>query len=402
MNKEKFDIIFSDVRFPEGNGISLLEWMNKKSIYTPFIIMTGYASVTEAVRAIKLGAKDYLAKPIFREQLLELSKEWLNTPVAIHKKKMALYQRTSPLALNTEKLAKLVALSDMNVLILGANGTGKESIAQLIHKESERWNKPFVAVNCGAIPKELASSYFFGHTKGAFTGALSDKKGYFELAAGGTLFLDELGTLPYDIQVLLLRVLQENVYTPVGDSQEHITDVRIISATNENLLKAIAEKRFREDLYHRLNEFEIRQPSLSECKEDIIPLSQFFINEYSQKLKKSIIGLTKDAEQLLLSYPWPGNIRELQHKIKRAVLLTESSLLSPNDFDLPSVYDTAMSSSLAFKIKYGTSNKQKNKEERERILQILSETKGNLTEAANLLGITRPTLNKRLEKYNLK
>ena len=398
LGKEKIDMVFSDVCLPEGDGIALLEWINQKRINVPFVVMTGRASVPDAVRAIKLGAKDYLSKPVFQEQLLELAKEWLNTPISLHTKEPLLFKRISPVAKEAERMARLVAPFDISVLISGANGTGKESIAQIIHRESDRRNKPFVAVNCGAIPKELASSYFFGHVKGAFTGATSDKKGYFEMAEGGTLFLDELGTLPYDIQAMLLRVLQENTYMPVGSSAERQTNVRIIAATNENLQKAIAEGCFREDLYHRLNELEIRQPSLSQCKEDIIPLSLFFIERYACELKRGISGIEKEAEQALLSYTWPGNIRELQHKVKRAVLLTESKLLSVSDFDLPS---DMLSSCLDFKIRYAVSNGQ-DEEEKRCIVKVLLETNGNLSEAAKRLGISRPTLNKRLTKYGLK
>lgn len=180
--------------------------------------------------------------------------------------------------LKVEKFARLVAPSEMSVMILGANGTGKESVAQTIHDNSERYGKPFVAVNCGALPRELAASLFFGHEKGAFTGADTAKSGYFDLAKGGTLFLDEIGTMPHEIQSMLLRVLQENVYTPIGSGRERISDVRVISATNENMELAIKEGRFREDLYHRLNEFDIRQPSLEECPEDILPLAEFSVN----------------------------------------------------------------------------------------------------------------------------
>ena len=401
LSREMFGLVFSDVRLPEGDGISLLEWINRKEIEVPFVIMTEYASISDAVRAVKLGAKDYLPKPIYREQLLDLAKEWLRTPVSIRKKETVLFKRISPAARRTEELAKRVATSDMNVLILGANGTGKESVAQTIHRESCRKDKPFVAVNCGAVPRELASSYFFGHVKGAFTGAVSDKKGYFEMAEGGTLFLDELGTLPYDIQAMLLRVLQESSYMPVGGTCEQTADVRIIAATNEDIPKAITEGRFREDLYHRLGEFEIRQPALTECPEDIVPLSMFFIGRYTKELKRNIAGLTEEAEQALLSYTWPGNIRELQHKVKRAVLLSESDRLSASDFDLSPTPSARLPPHLDFKVRYGVSDGQ-DEEEKRRIVETLSETGGNLSETAKRLGISRPTLNKRLGKYGLK
>ena len=401
LKSEKIDMVFSDVCLPDGNGITLLEWINQKQIDVPFVIMTGYASVSEAVRAIKLGAKDYLSKPICQEQVLELAKEWLNIPISLHAKAPVLFKRVSPAAKEAERMARLVAPFDISVLIFGANGTGKESIAQIIHQGSDRRKGPFVAVNCGSIPKELASSYFFGHVKGAFTGATSNKKGYFEMAEGGTLFLDELGTLPYDMQALLLRVLQEYTYTPVGGTSERRTNVRIIAATNEDLQKAIQEGRFREDLYHRLNEFEIRQPPLSECKEDIIHLSQLFVERYAKELKREITGLTKESEQALLSYSWPGNIRELQHKVKRAVLLAKSSFLSVSDFDLPNMHSAILPSCLDFKIRYSVSNRLDEKE-KQQIIKAISEANGNLSKTAEKLGISRPTLNRRLEKYGLR
>ena len=222
------------------------------------------------------------------------------------------------------------------------------------------------------------------------------------MAEGGTLFLDEIGTMAFDIQAMLLRVLQEGTYMPVGGTRERMADVRVIAATNEDLPKAIREGRFREDLYHRLAEFEIRQPSLSECREDILPLARFFLSRYSKELKRDIAGMTEGAEEALLSYPWPGNVRELQRKVKRAVLLTESGRLDATDFDLPDVPQTAgLPPHLDFKVKYGTSGRP-DEDEKRRIVEALSETGGNLTETARLLGITRPTLNRRLEKYGLK
>lgn len=334
IRKTRFDLIFSDVRLPEGDGISLLEWLRKEKNDTPFIITTEYVSVPDVVRTIKLGAIDYLPKPVHREHLLELAEEVFRPIATVRKKEKTLFHRTSPGILQVEKFAKLVAPSDMSVMILGANGTGKESIAQIIHSNSERWNTPFVAVNCGALPRELAASLFFGHEKGAFTGADTAKTGYFDMAKGGTLFLDEIGTMSYEIQSLLLRVLQENVYTPIGSGKERIADVRVIAATNEDLQQAIKEGRFREDLYHRLNEFEIRQPSLAECAEDIIPLAEFFRERYSKELKRETQGFTEDAIHRMLAYPWPGNVRELQNRIKRAVLVAETPMLDVEGLDI--------------------------------------------------------------------
>ena len=402
LKKESFDLVFLDVCLPKGNGISLLEWMNKTGIDIPFIVMTERASYPDAVRAIKLGAKDYLPKPIYRDQLLELARMWIDIPMHVPSENVPLLRRTSPAARLAEKLARRVAPSEMSVLILGANGTGKESIAQLIHRESLRHSCPFVAVNCGTLSREMARSDFFGHVKGAFTGAVADRKGYFEMAKGGTLFLDEIGTMEFDVQAMLLRVLQEGTYMPVGGTREKKADVRVIAATNEDLSKAIREGRFREDLYHRLAEFEIRQPSLSECKEDILPLARFFISRYSKELKREISGITKDAEEALLAYAWSGNVRELQRRVKRAVLMAESDQLEVTDFDLPLIQPTTdLPSHLDFKLKYKSSGKP-DEDEKRRIVKVLSETGGNLAKTAQILGISRPTLNRRLKKYRLK
>lgn len=302
LRKEEFDLILSDVRLPQGNGIALLEWINKEKMDIPFVIMTEYASVTDAVKAIKMGAKDYLSKPVYHEQLVEMVKELLKPVSTVRNKEKELFKRISPKAKEAEHLAELVAPSDISVLILGANGTGKESIARSIHFHSTRKDMPFVAVNCGAIPRELAASMLFGHTKGAFTGADTDKGGCFDAAKGGTLFLDEIGTLPFDMQSSLLRVLQEGTFMPVGSTKERVADVRIVAATNENMERAIAEGRFREDLYHRLGEFEIRQPSLAECPEDILPLADFFRETFSAELHRERTGFTAEAERLLLSH----------------------------------------------------------------------------------------------------
>lgn len=400
IKKRNIDLILSDVRLPEGNGIELLEWINKNSIHIPFVIMTEYASYPDAVRAVKLGATDYLPKPIDKERLLGIIHEILQTSSAIRFSSPTLFRRKSEKIRKIEKIISLAAPSDISVLILGNNGTGKESIAQSIHCKSNRKDMPFVAVNCGAIPKELASSFFFGHVKGAFTGAETDRPGYFTMAQGGTLFLDEIGNLTYDIQSMLLRVLQEKIFSPTGSHKEYKADIRIVAATNENLYQAIAEKRFREDLFHRLNELEIKLPSLSECPEDILPLANFFRDLYSKDFKRENTGFTEDTERLLLSYKWPGNIRELQHKVKRAVLLSERSLISSEDLGL----DISDSSLLSFDHSSNeTFDKQKKEEhEKRQIMHALEMAKGNLSQAAILLHISRPTLYVKLEKYNLR
>mgnify|MGYP005964472829 FL=1 len=391
IRKTAFDLILSDVRFPDGDGISLLEWLRKERQDIPFIITTEYVSVPDVVRTIKLGAIDYLPKPVRKEHLLELAEDVFQPMVTVRKKEKALFRRTSPKILQVEKYARLVAPSEMSVMILGVNGTGKESVAQSIHQGSERRDMPFVAVNCGALPRELAASLLFGHEKGAFTGADAAKVGYFDMAKGGTLFLDEIGTMSYEIQSMLLRVLQESTYTPIGSGKERVADVRIVAATNEDLQQAIRDGRFREDLYHRLNEFEIRQPSLAECPEDILPLAEFFRKRYSKELKRETGGFTNDAKRGMLAFSWPGNVRELQNRVKRAVLLAGLPLLACQDLGL----DTTIESLESHR------GRMPESDERERIGRSLAESGGNVSRAAESLGISRVTLYKKIRKYGL-
>lgn len=401
IRRESFDLIFSDVRLPEGDGISFLEWLVKEGIHIPFIIMTDYASYPDAVRAIKLGAADYLPKPVYRERLLELAHDLLKPPSAVRNREKLLFKRISCQALHVDKMARLVGPTDISVLILGANGTGKESVAQSIHGYSERWQKPFVAVNCAVIARELAPSLFFGYVKGAFTGADSNREGYFGRTEGGTLFLDEIGALSIEVQSMLLRVLQENTYMPVGGNRERKADVRIISATNEDLPKAIREGCFREDLYHRLSEFEIRQPSLTECQEDILPLAEFFRERFSKELRRETAGFSDGAKRLLLSYPWPGNIRELRNKVKRAVLVSEHTLLSGEDMDMHTEMTFVKDALYEEKKESPVLPLRDDMQEIGRIRLAVEKSKYNLTETARLLGISRVTLYAKLKKYGL-
>ena len=397
IRRMQFDLILSDVRLPEGDGISLLEWLHKEKKGIPFIITTEYVSVPDVVRTIKMGARDYLPKPVRREHLLELAEEIFRPLATVRTKQKELFRRTSPRILEVEKFTRLVAPSDMSVLILGANGTGKESVAQSVHENSERAGMPFVAVNCSILPRELAPSMLFGHEKGAFTGADAAKPGFFDMAKGGTLFLDEIGTMSVEIQGMLLRVLQENIYMPIGSQKERIADVRVVAATNEDMEKAIGEGRFREDLYHRLCEFEIRQPSLAECPEDIIPLAEFFRERFSKELKRDTRGFSSDAGYRLLSYTWPGNVRELQNRIKRAVLLAESPLLELPDLNTDSraehMDDGAASAILPLK------DENAEKESIKKALQICN---GHREQAARLLKINPATLYRKMKKYGLR
>ena len=391
IKSEYFELILADVRLPEGDGISLLEWMHKEKIDIPFIVMTGYASVPDAVKAIKLGAKDYLAKPVQMEELLELIKDILLPNALIYGKDKDLFRRNSPKMLEVESLARTVAPFDITVLILGPNGAGKESVAQRIHYSSDRREKPLVAVNCAVIPKELAPTLFFGHVKGTFTGADGNKEGYFDLAKGGTLFLDEIGTLSPEVQAMLLCVLQEGTYLPIGSARERKADVRIVAATNEDLQLAIKEKRFREDLYHRLCEFEIVMPSLHECPEDILPLAEHFREKFSKELRKQTEGFTPEAARLMLSYRWPGNVRELLNKVKRAVLMARQPVIEAAELNIRT--DGTDGGVNLFP--------ETEAEEKLSILKALKASGGHRRKAAETLHIDPSTLYQKMKKYGL-
>lgn len=387
IRKVHFDLILSDVRLPDGDGISLLEWLRKKKNNTPFIITTEYVSVPDVVRTIKLGAVDYLPKPVRKEHLLELTKDVFAPLVTVRKQEPMLLQRKSARMREILKYAEMVAPTDMSVLIYGASGTGKESIAQSIHQGSDRSNMLFLAVNCALLPKDLAPSLFFGHEKGSFTGADNNKAGYFDKAKGGTLFLDEIGTMSYEVQAMLLRVLQENTYMPVGSNREHIADVRIVAATNENIQQAIQEGRFREDLYHRLNEFEITVPSLAECTEDILPFAEFFRERYSKEFKKDTVGFTEEAKCKMLTYAWPGNVRELQNMVRRSVAISEFPVLD--------CFGIGQSTG---EIKSPEPDKAAKKElEKKRIINVIEECNGNISHASQILGISRTSIYKKIK-----
>ena len=324
IERNSYDLILSDLRLPDGSGMDVLEWTHSKKKEIPFIMLTGYADIQTAVDSIKKGAFDYIPKPINPDILLEKIQEALSSkkeaeaPVSIN-----YIKGNSALSKKLYEYVDIVAPTEMSILITGESGTGKEHIANLIHSKSARKSAPFIAVDCGTIPKELAASEFFGHTKGSFTGAIENKTGYFAMANGGTLFLDEIANLSSETQMQLLRALQEKKIRPVGSNDDIRVDVRIIAATNENLSETVGVK-FRDDLYHRLNEFSIQVPSLRERDEDIALFSNYFLNEGNQEFKKEVIGFTDEAMEIIQKYHWPGNLREMKNVIStqdRGVLL---------------------------------------------------------------------------------
>lgn len=430
---DSVNLILSDLRLPDHDGLFLLTWMRKRNIAVPFIVMTHYAEVQNAVLAMKSGAADYIAKPVQPDILLQKINDALqaasvatpipqavsaaSTSVSSHSSQSP---HTSVSASSTNAAAsdttanasasvpkylegkseasrqlydyvRLVAPTPMSVLILGASGTGKEYVARRIHELSARKDKPFFALDCGAIPKDVAASEFFGHKKGAFTGADADKRGAFEVANGGTLFLDEVGNLSYDVQVQLLRALQERRIRPVGGDREMKVDIRLVCATNENLEQAVAEGRFREDLYHRINEFTIYMPQLRERGNDIFLFADLFIRQANAELQRQVDGLDAAAAELLVQHSWPGNLRELNNVMKRAVLLARGRQITAAELQqamgpvrqnaVPTLHDEA--------------------DERQRIEEALRQTGGNKAKAARLLGIDRKTIYNKMEKWGM-
>ena len=404
IESQTVDLILSDLRLPDHEGIDLLKWMNEQGKAIPLIIMTGYADIQSAVQAMKLGARDYIAKPVNPEELLKKISEALQdspsqvsssqaTSKATDEGQHSYLEGESDAAKQLYNYVGLVAPTNMSVLINGSSGTGKEYVAHRIHQLSKRNNKPFIAVDCGSIPKELAASEFFGHVKGSCTGALTDKTGAFVAANGGTIFLDEIGNLSYEVQIQLLRALQERKIRPVGSTQEISVDIRLISATNENLEQAIEKGTFREDLYHRINEFTLRMPDLKERKEDILLFANFFLDQANKELDKHLIGFDPKASQALQSYHWPGNLRQMKNIVKRATLLAQGSFITLAE----------LGTELLEAPSFNTTNMALRNEEteKEHILEALRQTGNNKSKAAQLLDIDRKTLYNKLKLYNI-
>lgn len=398
LGEEAFDLVISDLRLPDSDGIDLLKWLKNTHPSLPLIMMTSYAEIQTAVQAMKLGAADYIAKPLNPDELLDKIKELVYVEekaparVPVSSAPDLYIEGQSQAARQLYEHVRLVAPTDMSVLVTGASGTGKEYIARRIHEQSNRSKAPFVAVDCGAIPKELAASEFFGHVKGSFTGAIENKTGAFVAAQGGTIFLDEIGNLTYEVQVQLLRALQERKVKPIGSNQEIAINVRLISATNENLRQAIEKGDFREDLYHRINEFTIRIPDLKERKEDLLLFANHFLDLANSELQKDLIGFDNDTMQLFQSYSWPGNLRQMKNVIKYATLLATGRYITRKE--LPEELTENLSSH--------TNIQLKNVEhERDLIRKALQECGNNKTRAAQLLGIDRKTLYNKLKIYQL-
>lgn len=411
INSEEYDVVISDVRLPDKEGLEILRAVKEKRAETGVIMMTSYAEISMAVNAMKEGAIDYIAKPFNPEVILKslhaaLNKETSGVPVNAPVKKPkpetnkplkdTYIKGVSEASAKLNNYIELVAPTNMSVLIMGESGTGKEQIAKSIHLKSKRNSAAFIAVDCGAVPRELASSEFFGHVKGSFTGAVTNKTGHFEAANGGTIFLDEIGNLNYELQVQLLRALQERKVKPVGSNEEIKVDIRVIAATNEDLFELVKKGEFREDLYHRLNEFTIKVPSLKDRQEDLMIFANYFLDSANQELEKDVAGFSEATVDAFKSYSWPGNLRELKNVVKRAVLLTQEEYIHPD------VLPQEVRSSKREETEASTYALFKNKNEQELILDALEKTQGNKSKAAKLLSIDRKTLYNKLRQYGIK
>ncbi len=409
-----FDLVLTDFKLPDMDGLELIKCIKKDKPDLPVILITNYSDIRTAVTSIKLGAYEFVTKPVVPDELLIIIKKALEAKSSTSKNSAKKEAQKTDYVIGSSTASstfwqhlQLVAPTKMTVLILGESGTGKEYAAKMIHQKSKRANEPFIAVDCGVFSKELAASELFGHTKGAFTGATQDKMGYFELVDKGTIFLDEVGNLPYDVQVQLLRVIQERSIRRIGSNNDVFVDVRIIVATNENLKNAVNKGHFRADLYHRLNEFELEIPPLRERIEDFPEYIALFLSQACAELEKHINEIDDNALTAMKKYSWPGNLRELKNVIKRGVLLSTKTVLTINQLPYElrqennfEEIDTPLADTKEESI---TTDLKAIKEQQEKalILKLLIETKYNKSKTAKMLNIDRKTLYHKIAKYKI-
>jgi two-component system, NtrC family, response regulator HydG len=423
----EYTLILCDYRLPDMTGVETLQKIKVLSPSVPVIIITGYSDVRTAVETFRYGANDYVTKPLYPDELLVTIRETItkNGQKSFTGDKVQDGKSDSPKqsrgssskgssgqefivgksvqSQTVQRYVELIAPSDMSVIITGETGTGKEFVAQAIHRFSNRSDKAFIAIDCGALPKELAGSELFGHVKGAFTGAVNDKQGSFEVANNGTIFLDEIGNLSYENQVKLLRVLQERRIKRIGATRDIAIDVRIIAATNEDLNKAVKEGRFREDLYHRLNEFKISLSPLRERKEDILVFADYFLNKSNVSLNKSVKSFSPEVTEQLRNYYWHGNLRELNNVVKRAVLLSTGEAIEAESLPHEIVHSMEMSNiSHHHNEEVSLLKNIAGSAERQAIIDVLEKVNYNKSRAAELMNIDRKTLYNKLKLYNIK
>lgn len=406
LESQPFNLVLLDYRLPDALGIDLLKDIKEGKPEIPVIIMTSFSDLRTAVRCMKAGAYEYITKPVNPDELQLLVQQALSKTDAASEKKTPVKQNTffegsGSASKELLELVKVVAPTELSVIIEGESGTGKENVANTIHRLSKRASGPFVALDCGALSKDLAASELFGHVKGSFTGAVNNKVGQFEMANGGTLFLDEVGNLSYEVQVKLLRAVQERKIQPIGSNKEISVDVRIITATNENLLNASRDGNFREDLFHRLNEFKISVPSLQQRGSDVIGFANFFREQANQELQKKITGFSEEVLNFFQSYSWPGNLRELKNCVRRAVLLSAGDQIQISSLPAEMIQSNKASEFEPVNANEYDLKAIQEKNEREKIIQILQEVRYNKSKAAKLLNIDRKTLYAKMEKYSI-
>ena len=408
---DKFNLILTDLKMPGKDGLDVLKEIRQSDPEMQVIIMTAFGTIPGAVNAIKGGAYDYLTKPFKKDELLHVVSRAVernkliteNRKLKDEIKKRYHYQNIigkSPAMREIYRLIERIKDIDSTVLISGESGTGKELVARAIHFSGKRNKGPFVALNCGAIPESLIESELFGHEKGSFTGADKSHTGKFEQAHGGTIFLDEIGTMRADLQIKLLRVLQDKKVERVGSTQSTKLDVRVLAATNDDLESRVKQGAFRTDLYHRLNVFHIKLPRLIDRKDDILLLANHFINKYTERYGKHQIALTQAALKALESYAFPGNVRELENIIERAIVLTRGKVITLND--LPMNIKGFKEEKTLGSLDEGTLTEQVETLEKQLIYDALQESGGNQTKAGKLLGLTERNLRYKLKKYNIK
>jgi two-component system response regulator PilR (NtrC family) len=398
IKQNNYSLVLTDMRLPNGDGIEIVKFIQKFKPQLPVAVITAFGNVEAAVNTLKAGAFDYVSKPVNLRMLKELVKTALSMKNFMQNKQNDLLVGESQVMRQLNENIHKLARNQAPVFIQGDSGVGKELVAQLIHANGPRVDKPFIPVNCGAIPSELMESEFFGHKKGSFTGAIADKTGLFVAAHGGTLFLDEIAELPLAMQVKLLRAIQEKAIKPIGELYEVPVDVRILSASHKNLLEEIRNGRFRQDLYYRVNVIELRVPTLAERLSDIPSLAVAILKKLAKNQNKESVALKPECLMILQNYHFPGNVRELENILERAMALCEGEIIEPKDLHLP---QTTAAITPASPQSLANLNGFLQDQEKELILDALDKTKWNRTAAARLLGISFRTLRYRLKKLGL-